>query len=384
LTNESNKKIKILHIIETLGYGGAERVLTYSLKNINRNKFSIKVVCLSGPLNFKKEIEDYGINVICLNAKNLYSFYRIILRLCILIIKEKPDVVHTQLFFANIYGRIASKIAGIKNIITTLQNPDYTYENNGKLTYAIRKLIDKYTGKFYNTAFIAVSDFVKKDFEKQLNFKDIKVLYNCIDNSVFNKHNNVDTKRIEFGLSNNDIIILNIGRLHPQKGQICLIEAFNLIYKNNNRYKLLIVGNGPLENALKNKAKELSLENVVIFLKNRQDVFDIMGISDIFVFPSIYEGLPLALVEAMASGLPVIASKIDVLKEIVEDGVDGILVENSDYAKLAKAISGLIDNPELRGYLGKNAKEKAIKLFDSTAYAKKIENIYQELVYRNN
>lgn len=375
----AERKIKVLHIIETLGCGGAERVLTYSLKNIDKNKFSVKVVCFFPLLNFKKELEDAGINVTCLNAKNLYGFYRIIPQLYSLIIKEKPDIVHTQLFFANIYGRIASRIAGVRNVVTTLQNPDYAYENNGKLTYAIRKFIDKYTGKFCNTAFIAVSDFVKKDFEKQLNFKGIEVLYNCVDSSMFSRRGGdfVNTKKIELGFDKDDQVILNVGRLHPQKGQVFLIEAFNLVCKNNNRYKLLIIGNGPLENVIKNKVKELGLEKKVAFLKNRPDIPEIMKMADIFVFPSNYEGSPLALVEAMASGLPVIASKIDVLKEIIDDGINGILVENNDCMKLAGAISGLMNNAELKAYLGRNAREKAVNLFNPAAHAKKLENIYE-------
>jgi glycosyltransferase involved in cell wall biosynthesis len=386
LTGNVNKKIKILHVIESLGCGGAERVLTYSLKNIDKDKFSVKVVCLLGLLNFKKELEDSGISVTCLGVKNLYGFHRVIPRLCRLMIKEKPDVVHTQLFFANIYGRIASKIAGVRNIVTTLQNPDYTYEDNGKLTYAIRKFMDKYTGKFCNAAFIAASDFVKKDFEKQLNFKGIEVLHNCVDSSIFSEHgdNLANIKKIELGFDKDDIIVLNVGRLHPQKGQMVLIEAFNLVHKNNNKYKLFIVGNGPLESVLKSRVKELNLEKNTIFLKNRQDIPDIMKISDVFVFPSNYEGLPLALIEAMASGLPVIASKIDVLREIVDDGIDGILVENNDCVKLAEAISNLMGNAELMGRLSRNAREKAIKSFNPMAYAKKLENIYQGLVYKNN
>ena len=109
-----------------------------------------------------------------------------------------------------------------------------------------------------------------------------------------------------------------------------------------------------------------------------------MKISDIFVFPSNYEGSSLALVEAMASGLPIIASKIDVLREIVDDGIDGILVENKNRMKLAEAISSLMDNAELRSYLGRNAKEKAVKLFDPIRHAKKLENMYQDLVCKNN
>ena len=378
-------KIKVLHIIQTLGCGGAENLLKYSLKNIDKNRFSVKVICLSKPLNLKKELEDVGIPVFCLDLNNIYNFGYIIFRLCRLFIKEDPDIIHTHLFFPSIYGRIAGKITGVKRVITTLHNPDYTYENNGRWTYKFRKLLDRYTSRICNNYFIAVSNFVKKDFEKQLGFSDIKVLYNCVDSSIFNRYDSVaaGSKRNEFGFNEDNFIILNIGRLHPQKGQLCLIEAFNLAYKKNNKCRLVIIGSGYLENDLKDKAKKMNLDKEVVFLKDRKDIPGILRMSDIFVFPSLYEGFGIALVEAMASGLPVIASKIDVLKEIVDDGINGILVENNDHIKLSEAISSLIDNIELRHYLSGNAKEKVVKLFDLADYVKKLEDIYQKLICVN-
>lgn len=382
---DAGRKIRILHLIEGLGAGGAERLLTYSLKKIDKNKFSVRVVCLSEPLDLKKELEESGIGVSCLNSKNLYNFINIIPRLYRLIIRERPDIVHTHLFFANIYGRISAKIAGVRNIITSLHNPDYTYESNGRWTYKIRKSIDRHTGRMCNNRFIAVSKFVKKDFEEQLGFKDIKVLYNCIDSSIFGQRDNVigEDKKKEFGLGKDNPIVLNIGRLHPQKGQLCLIEAFNLVYKRNNKCRLIIIGKGYFKDTLKNKVKELKLERVVVFLEGRKDIPEILKISDVFVFPSLYEGFGIALVEAMASGLPVIASNIDVLKEIVDNNINGILIEKGDHVKLAETISNLIDNAELRHSLGRNAKGKATEVFDAVSYTKKLENIYKELVSEN-
>ena len=188
-------QIKVLHIIETLGCGGAEKLLRYSLANIDRNKFSVKVLCLSEPLNLKKELEDAGIPVYCMGVKNLYNFIYITFKLSRLLRKENLDAVHTHLFFPSIYGRIASRIAGIKTVITSLHNPDYTYEKNRRWTYNMRKLIDKYTSRICNNSFIAVSEFVKQDFEKQLGFKNIKVLHNCIDCHIFIRQDSVILER---------------------------------------------------------------------------------------------------------------------------------------------------------------------------------------------
>ncbi|UCB56940.1 MAG: glycosyltransferase [Candidatus Omnitrophota bacterium] len=374
---------KILYLYETLNLGGAEQLFLTTLKRLDRTRFHPVVCCIGQKGEIGKEIEEMGITVKSLNKKTYLRGIPVIYDLIRIFREEKPHIVHTHLFFANIYGRIASKIAGIKTIITTLHNPDYTYEDNGRWTFKIRKIIDKYSGKICNTAFIAVSDYVKQDFEKQLGFRNIKVLHNCIDSSRFKKPDTgmVREKRNVLGLENDDIVILNTGRLHPQKGQIYLIEAFNLIRKDNQRYKLLIIGKGTIEAELKKKVNDLGLGDSVIFLKDRKDVPEIMSACDIFVFPSLYEGFGIALVEAMASSMPVVASDIAPLREIARNNTEAILVEKENHRMLAQAISELMANKEKRAYLGENARKRAIAAFDASIHVRNLENIYQELIH---
>ena len=225
LKSTKPKELKVLYIIETLTMGGAEKLLAYILRNMDKNKFHPEVICLFNKMDIKEDLLSAGIPVFCLNLKSGYQWWRAIFKLYWIIKKGKFDIVHTHLYFANIYGRVAAKLAGVDTIISTLHNPDYTYEDNGKWTYKIRKAIDKYTGEFCNSGFIAVSEHVKRDFEKHLNLKNIRVIYNCIDISRFGRMDieGVAKKRYELGLAEDDFVLLNIGRLHPQKGQLYLI-----------------------------------------------------------------------------------------------------------------------------------------------------------------
>ncbi|HAZ10404.1 MAG TPA: hypothetical protein DCY56_04785 [Candidatus Omnitrophica bacterium] len=372
--------INVLHIIETLEPGGAEGLLVHILKNLDRNRFSPKVVCLFNQTALKTELDKAGIPVFCIHMKNPYGWWNAIISLYKLIKREKTNIVHTHLFFANIYGRIAARMAGVRTIFTTLHNPDYTYEDNGRLTYKIRKIIDRYSGRICNTDFIAVSNFVKKDFEKQLGFKNIKVLYNCIEPSIFRPMSKDDAncKRLELGFKEDDLVLINIGRLHPQKGQLCLIEAFKLLNKSAENCKLIILGKGHMEPELRRKVEEYNLGDQVIFLKDRADVPSILVACNIFVFPSIYEGFGIALIEAMASGLAIVASNIESLREIIDDARNGILIEKENHMKLAEAISMLIKDEKMRLSLGEMARKKAFEMFGIKEYVKKLEALYMK------
>jgi glycosyltransferase involved in cell wall biosynthesis/2-polyprenyl-3-methyl-5-hydroxy-6-metoxy-1,4-benzoquinol methylase len=371
--------IKIMYLYESLHRAGAEQLLVTILKNLDRSRFYPIVYCLGDKGSLAQEIEATGVSVTSLNKKIHILNLAIIYDLMRILKWERPDILHTNLFFPNVFGRVASKLSGLKSVVTTLHNPDYTYENNGRLTFRLRKTIDKYSAELSKTRFIAVSDAVKKDFERNLNFKDIKVIRNFIDTSRFKTKdlNLVAQKRKELGFKEDDIVIANVGRLHPQKGQIHLIEAFDLVHKHNPKCRLLIVGSGALDADLKERVENLRLKESVIFLKDRSDVPEIMCACDIFAFPSLYEGFGIALVEAMACGLAVVASDLEVFRDILTPGSDAILTEKANPQELAKNISKLVDDEKLRKYLGRNAREKALGLFDATRHVRELEDFYQ-------
>ncbi|MBU2541470.1 MAG: glycosyltransferase [Candidatus Omnitrophica bacterium] len=372
--------IKILYLYEHLRIGGAEQLLLTTLKFLDRNKFYPVVYCLSEKGQIGSEIEKIGVKVRALK-KDIHLFNVSIIYDLIRIFKhEKPDAIHTNLFFPNVFGRLAAKLARVKTVITTLHNPDYSFEDNGKMRFKIRKAIDKGSARFSKTSFIAVSEFVKNDFLKQLKFNNTEVIYNYIDVESFKSRDSlkIKEKRDELGFRSEDVLILNVGRLHPQKGQLYLLEAFNLASKDNPRLKLIIIGKGNLEEELKNKVTDSSLKERVMFLEDRRDIAEIMAASDIFVFPSLYEGFGIALVEAMAVGLPIIASDIDSLKEIVSDRKEAILVQKQNPKILADAISELVRDEKLRRHLGENARKKAFELFNAKGLVRKLQTFYEE------
>tara|TARA_B100000315_G_scaffold69738_1_gene63538 strand:- start:2011 stop:3150 length:1140 start_codon:yes stop_codon:yes gene_type:complete len=375
-------EIKVLYIIENIDIGGAENLLLFTIKHLNREVFCPVVIFLFKGDTLREKFNKLGIVVKGPILSKQVSFVDGILGLRKEILKISPDIIHTHLFYANFYGRVAGWLAGVKKIVSTLHNPDYTYEKNTSIRFILRKVADKYTGRFINKKFIAVSEAAKKDFENNLNFKNIDVVYNAVDLNEFN--GNVDCGK-EISLKkelnlNKEFILLNIGRLHEQKGQSYLLKAFQHIIKKLKNIKLLIAGDGKLEQELKDLADKLGIRQNVLFLGKRNDIKTIISIADILVMPSLYEGFGIAVIEAMLLRKPVVASDIDGIREIITHNKDGILVPPENPDKLALEIEKLITHKPSRESLGNNASRTVLQNFDIAKNVKKIEQIYFEVI----
>lgn len=381
MNNEPDKKIRLMFIIDTLEIGGAEKLLLSNLIHLDKIRFQIAVIYLTGNGALLRQLKLPGVRIFGPLIKNENNIFLGVLKIVRCIRTFNCDIVHTHLYYANIYGRIASWLTKVPVVISTLHNPDYTYESNTSLRFKFRKFFDKITGNSINTCFFAVSDTVKNDFQKNLGFRNILTIYNSIDIENFS-HPAQDSDRIRksLGLTKKDRIILNVGRLHVQKGQSDLIEAFNILYGSYPGLKLLIVGSGLKEKELKNKANSLGLKDNVKFLGEIREIEEIYKIADIFVLSSLYEGFGMVVIEAMASAVPVVATLVDGINEIAESYKDAILVPPRSPGQIALAIKELLDKPALAQQLVENAQTKVQDRFNVRKKIKEMEDIYLRLI----
>jgi glycosyltransferase involved in cell wall biosynthesis len=323
------KKIKILQILPNLSRGGAEKVSTDLLLKLNSNDFNLSLILFKdnnegGEL--KQSLISKGINIISLKKNFLIdpiNFWNIYCQ----IKKIKPDIIHTHLG-GDIYGRLAGALAKVPIIISTEHNLNF---KERKSAAWLKKISIKYATKI-----IAVSEAVKKDAKKRYNIPDDKlmVIYNGIDLSYFQKTNSAQKP-------NNGMLCLGtMGRLTEQKGFMTLINAISKT-KNYN-YILNIAGAGELETALKQSVKELNLEKRINF-SGIVEAREFLNNIDAFVFPSLWEGLGLAVIEAAALSKPIIASNADGINEII-GADDGLLFKAGDENDLAAKIDYLIEN----------------------------------------
>jgi glycosyltransferase involved in cell wall biosynthesis len=383
-------KIKILYIIETLGIGGAENLLLNTVKFLNKNDFEPYVLYLFYDDDLAKEFEEMEVSVIgpifdnysCVGVNNIVDFFRGINRVRKIVRKVKPDIVHTNLFFANIYGRLGSWFGGVNKVITTLHNIDYSEETNNSFRFILRKSLDFITGRLLVKTFIVGNKAIKENMMSYMGSNNIELVYNGIDVNQIRHRNfdhSMDNIKEELGLRPEENVLLNIGRLHYQKGQRFLIEAMPNIIKNS-KTKLLIAGSGPLEQELKLLAKKLGVADSVIFLGKRKDIDSIIELSDIFVFPSLFEGLAISLLEVMAHAKPVILFDYQGAQEIIVNQNEGLVIPVRDVDALEKGILTLLGSSKMRKKMGENSLQKVDILFNVAKNNRALEKIYFDVM----
>jgi len=347
--------------------------------------FYIKDFNLEGN-NTVKELISKGVNVESAKINN--KFNPLIIYKCLKVIRKfKPKVVHTFHPIAGVNGRIAvylaKKVFGANiTLISEQRNSKSGLSFLAKtfeiITFPIADLI------------LCSSMGVEKSYfgdaevfsENNISFSNRRhyTLHNTIDiNKYQHLVSGLDKTLIkkELGIFENDIVISVVAAFKKQKGHIYLIDAiYQIKNKVNKRIKVLFVGDGNLRSYLNRKVSDLRLENIITFTGYRSDIYRLLYISDIFVLPSLWEGLPKALLEAMSLGVSPIATNVEGNEEVLEHKNNGLLVEPKSSEALASAITRLVNNDKNRIDISLNAKKSVYK-FSVEESAKKIRFLYQ-------
>jgi len=391
-TAERRSMFNVLHLIPTLLSGGAERQLVGLVLNTARDRILHSVCVISDASFFGPKLVSNGIELIELGIHGKRPLISATVRFREIIRTHQPDVIHSWLYDASIVSRLSVLPFDRTPLITSWQLPDYEPSTIASAGWnpnkvAALKLIDRVTALMTRPYFVACSETVKRSYERNFKVKGrgIRTIYNAVDIRAMTSDPEAPARlRNELGLREDAFVFLNVGRLDPQKNHRLILQAFSEVADSVASAYLLLVGVGGLERELKKMSAELGLSERVRFLGRRNDVGDLLHYADVFVFPSLVEGLPVALVEAMYESLPCIASKIGVFSEVIEDGKDGILIDPISPGELASAMIGLSQNEELRESLGMRAFEKASARFDATSTARQWEELYAQIASERN
>lgn len=310
-----------------------------------------------------------------LNPKNIKAFKQLIN----LMKKEKFDIVHCNTPVGGVYGRIAAKVCGIKKVIYQAHGFHF-YRGSSKLNWLIYYPIEKILG--YLTDALITINFEDYDISRKFKLRNRGKSYYVpgvgIDGKIY-KDIQIDKEifKEKLGLKKTDIICISMGDLILRKNYKIAIKA---IYKTNNKnIHYLICGKGPEEENLKKLCKRLNVEEQVHFLGFRSDVKELLQMSDIFLFTTLQEGMPRSMMEAMASGLPCVSSKIRGNVDLIENGKGGFLEKPNDSEGFAKKISLLANDSELRKKM-KDYNLERIKNFDIKIVEKELGKIYKEVL----
>ncbi|MEW6066683.1 MAG: glycosyltransferase [Nitrospirota bacterium] len=365
--------INILHVIPKLSVGGVENQLALVLRKYDRTKFCPFVCCLSDKDTIGKEIETNGIEVVYLNRLKHKFDWKIVKDIYKLIQLWNIKIVRTHQYHANLYGRLAAWLARVPCIVASVHN---VYTIDKKIH---RRIINKCFAGFTDKI-IAVSNAVKRDIIRYDRVPEdkIMVIYNGKEiDSFLNIKENI---RTELGISPEIPVIGTVGRLTPQKGQKYLIEAISKLKNKFPGMVLLIAGDGPLKQKLEKYSEMLGLSEDIKFLGTRRDIPAILSAMDIFVLPSIWEGLCNALIEAMAAGKPIIATDIQPNKEIISSERLGMLIppENSD--AIASSIELLLNNKGIAENMRELSRKKVALDYNINTSIQKYESLFEEIL----
>ena len=363
------------HVIETLGTGGAEVLLADVTRRLDRTRFLSRVFVLDAPLDLQPRFAAAGVEVESLLVPPRRRPVRCLVALTRRLRRFAPAVVHTHLYYGNVFGRIAARLAGGAPVVTTLHNPDYTFEARPTALFAAKKALDRFTGR-RNAVLLAVSEAVAEDYRRNMGWAAIRVLRNGVD---LEQYSPGDSPHNGAAWGGDGTRLFAVGRLHAQKGHGVLLEAIARCRAEGVALSLALVGEGPLRAVLEEQARRLGLEEQVRFLGRRDDVRDLLRAAEVFVFPSLYEAVGIALLEAMACGTAVVASRAGGIPEIVQDGESGLLVRPGDAADLANALARLARDPAERARLGLGARRRAMT-FDIRQTVRELESLYAGLV----
>jgi len=371
----SKNKIKVLHIFSTLPVGGAEILMLNIVKNIDRNRFDIVVSCLGEEGVIGRQIKDYGVEVVSFNSKRIGNLsVPLLCKLRKFVKKGDFDIVHTHMYHANLYGRIAACLAGVPVILSGVHN---IYQKRKRHRIFINRVLSKITDRVVVGSSAVMEDVKRYDRVPE---EKIEVLPHGIDTDIFMKKHDRYIVRERLGLSLEDYVVGNVARLEEAKGQRFLIDAVRILKDKGLDIKCLIVGSGSLEKELKDLVIKNRIENDVIFLGTRQDLPELFSAMDIFILPSLWEGVPLALLSSMAAGLPVVTTHAGGIRDIVVDGKNGLVVPPSDPLTIAVAIERIFKDTELQKRLSENARREIIQHHSARVMTKRLEELYTSLL----
>lgn len=377
-------KYRIAYLTTPVEFGGAERVSLNFLKNVDRSIFQICPLLFFRPWEgdsfFMKEIEKaafpaYKVPVSMGKQDHLWLI-RCFKMIYSLLMKGKFDLLHTHGYFADIVGIPTAKVLGIPTMSTC--HGFIPIDKWLKFYNAIDRFVLRFSNKI-----IAVSGEIKEDLSRYgIRESRIEVIPNAvktdIDQNVFleNRRNS----RQFYGFSDKDFVLGYVGRLSQEKGVKDLIEASWMMINSRVPVKVLILGEGPQKKELVDIVKKWRIESAVVFAGFKDDVEKLLPAMDVFVLPSLTEGTPMSLLEAMAYGIPTIASAVGGIPRIIDQSSAGVLVTPGIPEEISDKMMLLYNNPSLISEIGKAGQRKVKEQFDIKRWARRIEAEYTRLI----
>lgn len=363
---------RVIYMSHAFMVGGAEEMVLNLVRHLPA-RFEPVILCLNSAGPIGEEIRRTGVEFHVLGVTPGWRRPWHLIEIERALAALRADIVHTFLLTASLYGRFAAMMARVPIIIGTEVN---IYENKNPRHIAVERWLMERTDRVIVSA-ESVRDFyidqVGADAAK------IEVIYNAVDWAQLAATEGRDALRAQCGVPAGAPLAGIIARLTEQKAHAHLFESMAKTPGLEGLH-LLVVGDGHLRPALESLASSLGLADRIRFLGARRDLGNILSAIDMFVMPSLWEGLPLSMVLAMGGGLPVVATRVAGIPEVVEDGETGLLVPPADPVRLGEALVRVVHDASLRARLGAAAKARVLPRFGVDGYLASVTRLYDRLL----
>jgi glycosyltransferase involved in cell wall biosynthesis len=367
-------KIKILYVQETVGRGGVEKRKLAVAKLLDKSKYDIKLICTVANVEMIKEFENEGVEIIKIGKlKNLLHFakYKKVLK----VIKAyRPHIIHGAVFEGVALACVTGKIGAVPIVIAEETSDP---KNRTAKASLLLRLLTRAADRVVAIA-PAVGDYLR-DIAK-IPEKKIHVINNGVEKPRTVSLTERDKLKEHYQIKPYEFVIGSVGRLQNDHKRFSdILEAVSLL-PNKKNVKVLIVGGGKDALLLENIAVQLGLFEQLVMVGHQQDTAPFYSIMDVFCLASQREGFGLVAAEAMMHALPVIASKVGGLQNIVMEGITGYLTPPKDPVAVAEKLQLLINNGTLRKELGDNGYHRALQEYTAEVYVAKIQNLYETIL----
>lgn len=388
-------ELRVLQVVRNLDIGGAQEVVRTLARNLQHEGHFVAVCTLrDGPL--RSDLEALGIPVDVVQPRSgsvlaplswVREMWRIRSDIGTVVTRHRINVVQTHLL-RSVDFVVASlrKRKSLPLVFWTFHNVNFTLrrEHLGRHTWLLRPKRHAYRllyrgGSRMVDGLIAVSDETRTAMLEEFGAigGKIRVIPNGVDVDLYERKDIRDAARAGLGVDRSAPLLIMVGTFKTQKGHVYLIDALSKVIEDHPDVHALLVGDGELRPEIERRIEDEGLHANVEILGSRRDVPDLLAASDVFVLPSLWEGLPMALLEAMASGLPCIATRVSGSSQVIQDGVNGLLVQPGNVEELEVALIRLLTDGDLADSLGVAARRRVIDVFSSRQQARSHIALFQ-------
>ncbi|MDO9463928.1 MAG: glycosyltransferase family 4 protein [bacterium] len=369
------QRINILQVSNSRVFGGNEEHIRALIKYLDKEKFSV-LTAVPENSEFGAVLKNEGFEIAYNEITSKFSF-RSLKNITRIIRENNIHIIHTHNRREDLLGAVASLIQGIPHIVTIHDRINMNQEGERVNNFNAR--FYKFVLKHISGKIIAVSDATKKDLLQEIKITGRKVIH-IINGTDFERLNvDIDTHKEREKLVG--IIARVRNREIGKKGHLYFLQACKIVLEEHKNIAFLICGEDNITREyLESICRKLNIHKHVRFLGYRKDIANVIFMCDIIVQPSLFEGLPRVLVEAMYLGKPVVGTDVDGIREIIEHGKTGLLIPSKDAESLAKAVIQLLDNEGLANELGRNASKFIKSNYDARIMAQQTELLYQKLL----